>query len=692
MPPARCGVGALGLALLLLLAPPAVAKPPADDEGPPAPETPASQGAATTVGSLAPDVYLDDITYTLRASYFRTVAVSPRDPDTAFVGSYNGFLWRTRDGGRTWQETRLIQEPVPFYGDGWEQVYLGVHRSDSPEGEEGGETGAEKPTNPRLRGEKEGGADEGVQGAGGEQRRGASSNVNYGIGVPGAAPRLQLVVRKLGKVTSGINIKQTLYLRGSRPAEIRMIVFHPADPKIVFACTAFGLFKTSDGGSNWVRVFLGISPAGRDMYHLAVDPENPRRILLGTGQGMYISDNGGDSFSLAPDKGVGEGTIRWIFFNPHDSRYVFAGTDDGMLRSNDRGQSWDWMYYTTFPNARIVHGVEIDPFDKKRGYIATRDGVFTTPDLLKGDLESWTRMGGLSFTGVSVWKIAACPRHRGHLWVMTNVFLPNLEDPGSRETGGAFVYETLDGGATWKVIFSGNTNGSMSWFENDPRDPDLLWLVWSRSLGRMRRRSGGASAPFARSKLPDDPPIGDVISAAMRYTGVDPERQVRYRRRAIWKALLPRVSASYRYWHWTDHNLLRDGVYPTLPFRESTSYASPFSELRVMATWDLGNLVFNLESAQFGRVDRINYEIRDDLTVVVHRMYGELRRLRVLMANEPPQDLRTRLMYKLRIEELTVYINFITGNYLERWKQGDRPSGMDTKWWEPWVGTPTSPL
>jgi hypothetical protein len=231
----------------------------------------------------------------------------------------------------------------------------------------------------------------------------------------------------------------------------------------------------------------------------------------------------------------------------------------------------------------------------------------------------------------------------------------------------------------------------MSWFENDPRDPDLLWLVWSRSLSRMRRKAAGPPISFARSKLPDDPPIGEVISAAWRYTGVDPERQVRYRRRAIWKALLPQLSASFRYFQWTDFRQRQDGLLPALAFRESTDYSSPYSEVRVMAMWDLGNLVFNLESAQFGRVDRISYEIRDNMIVVIHRMYGELRRLRALMAIQPPAELRSRLAYRLRIEELTSYINFITGNYLERWKQGDRPSGLDTKWWEPWVGKPTSP-
>ena len=57
------------------------------------------------------------------------------------------------------------------------------------------------------------------------------------------------------------------------------------------------------------------------------------------------------------------------------------------------------------------------------------------------------------------------------------------------------------------------------------------------------------------------------------------------------------------------------------------------------------------------------------------------------MANNPPKDLRVRVMYKLRIQELTSYMNFLTGGYLERWKQGFRDPGIKTKWWVPWPNT-----
>jgi hypothetical protein len=660
----------LTLALVLGLAGGVRAQPPA----------PASPPRAA--GSLGRDVFLDEVSYTIRsAAAFKSAAVSPHDPEVAFVGSFDGFVWRTRDGGRTWEEYRLIPETRPFFGDGWEQQYFGVHR-DAGGAEsaldEAAPTKRETSRRSTATTEQEGGE----EGAG--ERRGAAANVNFGIGVPGGAPRLQLLVRKFGKPTSGLNIKQTLYLRGSRPTTIRMLVVHPRNPRVVFACTAFGLYKSYDGGDSWVRTFLGTSPAGRETRHVAIDPSNERRVLLATGEGVYISNDGGENFARSPDKGVGEGTIRWLYYNPHDPRYVYAGTDDGLLRSNDRGESWDYIYYTTFPGARIVRTVAIDPFDRKTGYIATNDGLFRTADLLKGDLESWERLGGLSFTGVETAKLALCPKHKGHMWALTNTLLANVIDPGLLETGGAFVYETLDAGITWRVIFSGTTGGSMQWFENNPRDPDLLWLIWSRSLIRMRRVKAGA-ARASRGVIPDDPPIGDVILAAQRYIGVDPGTQLQYRKRARLKALIPQLDVAYHHHDWKDFGLVQDGLYPPLPFRFDEGATHSHRELRLMLTWDLGNLVFNLDGVMFGRVDRINWEMRDALLARVHRIYGELRRLRVLMANDPPSDLRMRLIYRLRIEELFSYMDTMTGGYLSRWQEGGRPAGLDTPWFDRWT-------
>ena len=661
-----------------------------------------SDAPPTRVGSLAPDISLRDVTYTLRSAYFRSATVSPHDPNVAYVSSWDGYVWKTIDGGQTWEESRLIVETRPFYGDQGERLYFGVHRTDGADrslrvppiimpfplsaalGAAFGGPGAWV-----IRGltDTVAAANAAPPSAAGA----AGSNVNFGIGLPGGAPRLQLLVRKLGKPTSGTNMKQTLAVRGTRPTEIRVIVIHPKDSSIVFACSAFGLFRSTDAGNTWVRVYTGTKPNDRFAYHVAVDPKDGKRILLGSADGLWISNDGGDSFAKATQGGVGGGAILWVYFNPYDPRTIFAGTDSGLLRSSGNGATWDYIYFTTFPAARVVTYLEIDPHDHKTGYITTADGLFTTPDLLQGGLESWSRLGGLRFSGIISEKVHACPRHKGHLWTYTNMKTASVSAGGVVDAGGAFIMESLDGGQSWRAINAGNTFGSMQWFENDPRDPDLLWVIWSRSLARMVRRS--AAEPRARrTVIPDDPPISEVLMAALMYSGVDVGRQLAYRARANWKALAPQIQATWTGLWTGSYSLMQSGLYPNLPFRYETT--SPFgrNEFRVMAFWNLGDLVFNLDRTSFGRVDRLNAEVREaSIKVAMHRLYGELRRLRVLMANEPPRELRVRLMYRLRMEELTSYVNVMTGNYLTHWWQGHHSPGIEAKWWEPWTSEEGSP-
>ncbi|MCA9673018.1 MAG: hypothetical protein KC503_45815 [Myxococcales bacterium] len=658
----------------------------------------------TRVGSLAPGVFVEDATTTLRLTFFGVIAVSPHDPKVAYVGSYDGYVFKTIDGGKTWDESRLIIEPRPYYGDGGQRLYFGVHRR------AGGVAAGRITRNAmhllRMRGKLALWGPLGVTynristAVGG--RVGAAGNVNFGIGVPGRAPRLQKVVRnRFKKPTSGLNIKQTLLERGTRPLRIRQIVVHPKNPQVVYACSDFGLFMTYDGGLNWVRTFQGINPRGRMAMHVAIDPNDDRNVLLATGNGLYVSTDRGENYIKTTAQGVGEGYINWIRYHPVDSKTIFVGTAYGLLRSRDGGKTWSWIYFTTFPPARVVRHVEIDPHDPKRAYISTHDGVFVIDDAFNGSLEDWRRVGGLRFTGNQVRLTRACPKHRGHLWTLTNTKLPMVGVKGDVDTGGAFIWESLDGGHSWRVIYSGETKGAISWFEIDRQDPDMLWIVWSRSLGRLRRpesglasllRSGAGErareadrerrAYLALSRMPS---IGDMLIAAMRFTGTENHRRLDYRALARLRALVPRVLASFTWYRANNYSLLDDGRY-VLPFRMRSMYSFQFAELRLMAVWNLEALVFDLRTTYFGRIKRINNEIASYLRHAIHRFYGELRRLRARMVVDPPRSLRVRLIYKLRIKELESYLDVISGGYLTRYRKGDHPSPWKTPWFERWPG------
>jgi len=200
--------------------------------------------------------------------------------------------------------------------------------------------------------------------------------------------------------------------------------------------------------------------------------------------------------------------------------------------------------------------------------------------------------------------------------------------------------------------------------------PSFFAAFWipTVALVRMRRRSKDDPPPPATLVLPEDPPITDVIQAALKHTRTAPDVLLAYRSRARFRALLPKVVTSYQHWRWRGYDMLHDALYPTLPFRRLGWYGVPVNEFRVLFLWDLSDLVFNTDRYFSGRIYRINNELRNKIVLEVHQAYGRLRQLRVLLARVPRTEKRLRLHYRTRVEETTALLNFLTGNYLERWK------------------------
>lgn len=92
-----------------------------------------------------------------------------------------------------------------------------------------------------------------------------------------------------------------------------------------------GLYKTSDNGKSWKSV--GFS--SNNIYDMVVDSDG--RIFLGAKDGLYVSDNNGESWT-AQNKGMGANLIRALTISK--ARSIFAGTSSGIFRSIDNGVNW----------------------------------------------------------------------------------------------------------------------------------------------------------------------------------------------------------------------------------------------------------------------------------------------------------------------------------------------------------------
>ena len=92
-------------------------------------------------------------------------------------------------------------------------------------------------------------------------------------------------------------------------------------------------------GAKWEPLTNGL-PKNPQVRALLIHPKNPKIIYAGTNQGPYRSDDRGDHWHPmgTPRNGM---NVWSLAFQPHNTQVIYAGYEPfGIYRSEDGGQSW----------------------------------------------------------------------------------------------------------------------------------------------------------------------------------------------------------------------------------------------------------------------------------------------------------------------------------------------------------------
>jgi len=100
-----------------------------------------------------------------------------------------------------------------------------------------------------------------------------------------------------------------------------------------------GLFRLSGGNGKWQRLSEGL-PADVEVRAIAIRPDAPQTVYVGTQQGPYCSEDGGKSWRALPLPG--EKKVVWsILLHPEDTGVIYVGAEDlAIYKTTDGGQSW----------------------------------------------------------------------------------------------------------------------------------------------------------------------------------------------------------------------------------------------------------------------------------------------------------------------------------------------------------------
>jgi photosystem II stability/assembly factor-like uncharacterized protein len=175
------------------------------------------------------------------------------------------------------------------------------------------------------------------------------------------------------------------------------ITIAPSSPNILYSVLETekpelnGLYRSDDAGANWKHLNNDFGLIVRPFYfsRITVDPKNPDIIVKG-GLDGYISRDGGKTFKTL---GNMHSDIHDIVFDIHDSNRMYCGTDGGVYRSWDGGETMEMV--SNIPVSQFYY-VSVDDNEPYNVYGGLQDnGSWYGPSKSPGGIESrdWACVG-----------------------------------------------------------------------------------------------------------------------------------------------------------------------------------------------------------------------------------------------------------------------------------------------------------
>ena len=290
----------------------------------------------------------------------RSFAVDQHDSKHLYLGTANGWIYESHDGGENWarlsqiaKRNDLMIDHILTDAKDPRRLLVGAYIVDRPFGglylsEDGGRTWSDVAD---MRGQS--------------VRSLARSPSDPKEIVAGTLQGVFL------SHDNGMRWTQISPADSKEIHEIQSLAIDPVDPQVIYAGTWHLPWKTSDGGAHWVNIKQGIIEDS-DVFSILVDPQQPQTIYASACSGIYKSTDAAAQFKKVQGIPSAARRTRKLAQDPSNLQTVYAGTTEGLYRTLDGGEVWDRM---TGPDV-IINDVYVDPNDAKHVLLATdRGGV-----------------------------------------------------------------------------------------------------------------------------------------------------------------------------------------------------------------------------------------------------------------------------------------------------------------------------
>ncbi len=378
--------------------------------------------------SAAPDSDLAGISFERVGPFggdVRALLIDARDSKVVFLGSSDGQIFKSADGGASWAPLvpgigrrglvvdTLVQHPSElnrFFAGAWDQLSKGGGLFESSDG---GETWKEV----RLPGAK---------------------NAVRGIAIS-PTDSARMIVGTLEGVFASENAGRKwvkVFSSGGEIPSIESVAIDPVHPKNLYVGTWHLGYRSRDFGKTWVQANRGMV-GDSDIFSIAVNPRNPEVVYASACSGVYRSGNRAESWvRLRPRLGRPDVRAHIVAIDPTQPDRVYVGSTEGLFVSNDDGRTWARKTGSSI----IVNAIQIDPRDNRRIFLGTEDrGILVSEDAGR----SW-RPSHDGFSQLYIASIMPDPSASG-------VFIAGVRSAGD----GGGVYSFSNHRNAWKQLSPG---------------------------------------------------------------------------------------------------------------------------------------------------------------------------------------------------------------------------------------------
>jgi photosystem II stability/assembly factor-like uncharacterized protein len=393
--------------------------------------------------------------------YVGALAVDPTTPTTLYAGTENGRVFKSADGGGTWNAAHAgLTSPYPVRA-------LAID-----------------PTAPTtLYAATSDWLYKSTDGAGTWSTTGLPSQGVWALAIDPETPTT-LYAGTFNGVFKSTDSGSTWGATGPVDGDVDLLAIDPTNSTTLYAhARGSGIFKSTDAGTTWDAANAGL-PDTFGVVALVIDPITPGILYAGGYGGVFKSADGALTWNAS---GLTEVRVAVLAIDPTTSTTLYAGAlGGGVFKSTDGGGTWSATGLR--PNAD-VNALAINPATPTTVYAGT----------------SWAGGALKSTDGGSTWMAINTGLPRDLLGA--SAVAVDRTHPTRVYANTLGVFRSTDHGDTWSAFDAGLTNAGVEALAIDPTTPSTLYAGSDGGVfGVSKSTDGGRTWVAANTGLEDGYP------------------------------------------------------------------------------------------------------------------------------------------------------------------------------------------